>query len=205
MSKKNNKFAHEGYQISMFAKNVELTDAIKAYVMEKLSKIEKFSDHIIDIMVTLEVQKITHTVSIVMKFLNINIKVHASTEDMYSAIDKATERLAKLIKKYKTKLQSHRVKALAKEMSVNVLSYDETKDINDAIDAENKKITETAFSLPKIESVEKMPLKILKQDEAIMKLELTGKHFIIYKSEEENKLKVIYRHDNGKFAIVEVE
>jgi len=205
MSKKNNKFATESYQVSIFGKNVDLTDAMKTYVMEKISKLEKFSDHIIDVAVTLEVQKITHTTCIVMKFLNINIKVQASTEDMYSAIDKATERLAKLIKKYKTKLRSHRVKTAALEMPVKVLSYDETQDVNEAIEEENRKATEAAYSLHKIQSVEKMPLKILKQDEAVMKMELTGKHFLIYKGEEDMKLKVIYRRDDDNFAIVEVE
>ena len=50
-----------------------------------------------------------------------------------------------------------------------------------------------------------MPVKMLTQDEAVMKLELAGEPFLIYKSEEDQKLKVMYRRKDEKLGIVEIE
>ena len=50
-----------------------------------------------------------------------------------------------------------------------------------------------------------MAMKMLTQEEAIMKLELAGEHFLIYKGEEDQKLKVIYKRDDNNLGIVEVE
>jgi putative sigma-54 modulation protein len=45
----------------------------------------------------------------------------------------------------------------------------------------------------------------LTQAEAVMHMELSGQAFMLYFSEEDQKLKVIYRHADGNFAIVEPE
>lgn len=201
------KFSTEHYNVSMLGKHLQLTDAIKDYVLEKLSKIERFAPHILEVSVTLELQKITHRVSMVMTFLHFHIKAEARTEDMYSAIDLATAKLLKLIKKYKTKLQDHRHDNLAStDMHVNVLrATNEVEDINDEIDQENLKQEVELYKIHQVVDKEKMPLKTLTQDEAIMKMELSGDTFLLYKGEEDKKIKTIYRRDDGQLGIIEVE
>jgi putative sigma-54 modulation protein len=49
-----------------------------------------------------------------------------------------------------------------------------------------------------------MPLKTLTQDEAIMKMEITSDSFMIFKSEEDLKIKVIYRREDENYGIVQV-
>lgn len=203
-----NRFADEGYNISIVGKNVQITDAMRNYIMEKLSKVERITPHIIDLIVALDIQKLAHTVSMVIKFSNVHVKVHATMDDMYSAIDKASDKLIKLIHKYKEKLQSHRFQHLSSvDMKVSVLSYpkDEIEEINQEIEAENLKREAEIYRTPKIVNEEKMSLKTLTKEEAVMKLELTAKPFILYKSEEDHKLRLIYRREDDKFAIVEVE
>lgn len=202
------KFSSEGYNISIVGKHVQITDAMKQYVLEKLSKIDRFTNRVLDVTVTMDIQKLSHSVSILMKFLHINIKVNAITTDMYSAIDKAIDKLIKLINKYKKRLQSKRIEHLATtDMKVNVLSYpeNELEEINSDIEAETLRKEEELYKLPEIVATEKMALKTLTQEEAIMKMDLTGKHFIIYRGEEDRKLKVIYHREDGKFAIIEAE
>ncbi len=43
-----------------------------------------------------------------------------------------------------------------------------------------------------------MSVKMLTQEEAIMKMELAGYAFLIYKSEEDQKLKVMYKRKDEK-------
>lgn len=201
-------FANEGYTIYVVGKHFQITDAIRNYVWEKLSRIERVADHIIDVTVTLDTQKLEHTCSILMNFIHFHVKVKASTDNIYSAIDKAADRLVTLIRRYKTKLQSHRAKHISTvDIHVNVIQplSDDVKIVNDEIEAENAKEEEEKFKLHEIVAKEMMPLRTLTQDEAVMKMEITDDPFLIYRSEEDQKLKVIYRREDRNYGLVQVQ
>jgi putative sigma-54 modulation protein len=202
------KFANEGYTLYVVGKHFQITEAIRNYVWEKLVRIEKIADHITDITVTLDTQKLEHTCSILMNFIHFHIKVSASTDNIYSAIDKAADKVVKLVRRYKTKLQSHRAKDVSTvDIHVNVIKplYDDLSEINDEITAENAKKEQEKLTLHEIVAKETMPLRTLTQDEAVMKMEITDDAFIIYRSEEDQKLKVIYRREDRNYGLVQVE
>jgi len=203
------KFETEGYSVEITGKNLQVTKPMETYVLEKISKIQKFTNNILEIVVTLEVQKLAHTAAIVIKFLHFRIQVHSTTVDLYAAIDGAFNKLYKLIKKYKEKLQSHRKKDLTTiDMKVHVLSkipIDDLQDINDEIEKENLKEEIERYKFPEVIEKDVLSVKMLTQDEAVMKLELSGDPFLIYKSEEDQKLKVMYKRENEKLGIIEVE
>ncbi|NGX62816.1 MAG: Ribosome-associated factor Y [Candidatus Anoxychlamydiales bacterium] len=201
------KFETEGYSIEITGKNLQITKPMETYVLEKISKLERFTNNILEIVVTLDVQKIAHTAAIVIKFLHYRIQVHSTTVDLYAAIDGSFNKLYKLIRKYKGKLQSHRNKDLTTvDMHVHVLSpIDELEDINDEIEEANFKEEMEKYHIPKVVAKDTMAVRMLTQEEAVMKLELGGEHFLIYKSEEDQKLKVMYKREDENLGIVEVE
>jgi putative sigma-54 modulation protein len=203
-----NQFANEGYSVQVVSKHMEITDAIRNYVGEKLSRIERVADQIIDITVTLDVQKMEQSCAILMNFIHFHVKVKACTDNIYSAIDKATDRLVRLVRKYKTKMQSHRSKDVSTvDIHVNVIEAlkDDVKIINDDIEAENAEQEEGRYKLHAIVAKETMPLKTLTHDEAIMKMEFSEDAFLIYRSEEDQKLKVIYRRDDLNYGLIQIE
>ena len=202
------KFENQGYNISIVGKHFQMTDAIQNYVFEKLGKIEKLTEQMIDATVVLDAQKLEFSCSMMMNFIHFHIKVHASTDNMYSAIDKATDRLKALIRKYKTKLQSRRFKDLsAVDIHVNVIGplKDTLKEINEDIEAENARLEHERYSLHQIVAKETMSLKTLTQDEAVIKMEISDDPFIIFRSEEDQKMKVIYRRADDNYGIVQVQ
>lgn len=203
-----NKFEGQGYAISIVAKHFQITDAIRNYVFEKLGKVEHVADRIIDITVTLDTQKLEHTCAILVNFLHFHIQAHASTDNVYSAIDKASDKVLKLIRRYKGKLQSHRAKHLSTvDIHVNVVKplRDEVEMINRQIEEENqKKKAAPAFEFHKVVAKESVPLKLLTQDEAVMKLEMSGEPFLIYKSEENQKVAVLYRRPDENYSLVQI-
>ncbi len=203
-----NKFEGQQYNLSVIGKHVQVTDAMRSYVLEKLSKIEKIADRIIDVAVTLDAQKLEQSCSILMNFIHFHIKVSASTDNMYSAIDRASDRALVLVRKYKSKLQSHRFKDLTTvDIHVNVIDplKDELKAINDDIIAETVKIESEKQELHKVVAKETMPLRTLTQDEAVMKMEISDEPFLIFKSEEDQKIKVIYRREDLNYGLVQVQ
>lgn len=205
---KTNQFANEGYTLYILGKHIEVTDAIRNYVWEKLSRIERITDQIIDVHVVLDSQKLEKSCSILMNFIRFQIKVKVGKDNMYEAIDKAVDRVTKLIRRYKTKLQSYRNKDLSTiDIHVNVIQplKDDLSAINDEIEAESAKKEEEQYQLHRVVAKEMIPLKMLTQDEAVMKMEITSDPFLIFKSEEDQKIKVIYRREDSNYGLVQIQ
>ena len=201
-------FDDQEYNIAVTGKNIEITKPIRDYVDEKIAKIEMITNHIIDIHVRLDVQKLNHVVDIILKFSHFKVNVRANTENMYSAIDKAFERLYTKLRKWKSRIQDHHAKGVAvTEMEVNVLAHaqHEIEEINEEIIDENNLTLEKDFAPPKVVKKKRRPLKMLTLDEAVMKMELSDNHFMIFRGEEEQGLKVIYRRRDGSYGIVSPE
>lgn len=201
-------FIDEGYKVHVFGRNVLVTEPMKEYAIEKVSKIEKFTDRIIDVIITMDIQKLDHRVDIVMKVDHIKIKSSAASESMYASIDVATDKLQKQLMKYKKRIQEHAAKPIAdiEEMNVNVITpEDELAVINDEIESENRRQLIDEYSPHEVVSKETRPLKVLTRNEAVMKFDLSGDNFLIYRGEEDQKIKVIYRRNDGNYGIIEVE
>jgi putative sigma-54 modulation protein len=201
-------FLQEAYNITVTGRNVMVTDAMKDYAIEKISKIERFSNRIIDVVVTMDIQKFEHRVDIVLKVNHIKIKSQAITNDMYASIDKAVDKIEAQLLRYKEKLQDHQAKGIAAvDMNVNVLRFtdEELVDVNDEIEDENRRRLMDRYRPHKIVNKETLPLKTLTDGEAIMKMDLSGDNFLIYRSEESQRLKVMYRRNDGDFGVIEPE
>jgi putative sigma-54 modulation protein len=203
-------FVEEAYNISVTGRHVVVTDAMKNYVFDKISKIEKFSDRIIDVVVTMEVVRHEQRVDIVIKVNNLQIKSQAVSSDMYASIDMAVNKLETQLLKYKNKLKDHQNHQRRNdfEIPVNILrsaTEDELSIVNDEIESESRYRLLDKYLPHKIVSRKKIPLKTLTDGEAIMKLDLSGETFLIYRSEETQKLKVIYRRDDGDFGVIQPE
>ena len=198
------------YNISITGRHVHVTDSMKEYAKEKISKIDRISHRIIDVWVTMDIQKLDHKVDIVLKVDHIKIKVQATTNDMYASIDKASDKLQTKLRKYKDRIQNHQAKGLAViDMNVNVVKMsgeEETiEELNDDIEEENRRQLEDSYKFHEIVNHEQRPLKLLTYDEAIMKMELSGDSFLVFRNEEDQKLRVIYRREDGNYGIIDVE
>lgn len=200
-------FVNEGYNVTVTGRNVLITDAMKNYAIEKISKIERFSTRIIDVLVTMDIQRAEHRVDIVIKVNDIKIKSQAISDNMYASIDKASDRIVEQLLKYKDRLLDHQKRGIkSTEFNVNIIgTKDELKEMNEDIERENERHLYEKYHPHRVVKNEKRNLKTLTHDEAIMKMELSGDTFLPYRSEEDLKLKVIYRRKDDNFAIMEIE
>lgn len=201
-------FVDDTYTITVYGHHVAITDAMKDYAIEKVSKIDRFTNRIVDIRISMDIQKLEHRVDIVVKIGQLLIKSSAATDDMYASIDLAAEKLRNQVLKYKDRIQDHTGKKLSViDMVVNVLnpSGRDLKEINDDIEYENQRELLNDFSAHPVVSRESMPLKTLRLAEVVMKMDLSGDQFLIYRSEEDRKLKVIYRRKDGNYGVIEIE
>ena len=87
--------------------HVEVTQAIREYVMAKLERIQRHFDQVIDINVVLSVQKLRQMAEISVHMPGKDIHVECDDEDLYAAIDLMMDKLDRQIIKHKSKAFGH--------------------------------------------------------------------------------------------------
>ena len=87
--------------------HVEVTPAIRDYVLAKLERIQRHFDQVIEINVILSVQKLRHEAEISVHLPGKDIHVESDDEDMYAAIDLMMDKLDRQIIKHKQKAYAH--------------------------------------------------------------------------------------------------
>lgn len=96
-------------QIDISGQNVEVTQALRAYVTEKLEKLERHFDNLTNVHVVLRLEKIEHTAEGTVNVGGRTNPIHAEgvAEDMYAAIDKLADRLDRQVRRHKGKVTDH--------------------------------------------------------------------------------------------------
>ena len=89
--------------------HLEITPAIRAYVLSKLERVNRHFDHVIDVNVVLSVDKLRKKVEANVHVRGKEIHAEAVDPDMYAAIDMLADKLDRQIVKHKEKLTGHRV------------------------------------------------------------------------------------------------
>lgn len=92
--------------------HLDLTPAIREHVLNKLDRVRRHFDHVIDISVILTVDKLPekekrHKAEINLRLRGKDIHVESVAQDLYAAIDTLADKLDRQVLKYKDKLQDH--------------------------------------------------------------------------------------------------
>jgi putative sigma-54 modulation protein len=94
--------------------HVDLTDPLRDYVTEKMKKVERHFDHLIDAHVVLTVEKLEHKAEATLHASGADLHAAASTGDMYSAIDQLIDKLDRQTRKHKELVRDHHAKEAQK-------------------------------------------------------------------------------------------
>jgi len=86
---------------------MDITPALRSYVENKLERIERHFDNLINIHVMLSVEKERQKAEATIQVNRGNVFADEEHEDMYAAIDGLIDKLDRQIKKHKEKLTNH--------------------------------------------------------------------------------------------------
>ncbi len=95
-------------QVSVTGRHVEVTEAMKQHVEDKISKIKRHFDHVTDVHVILTVEKLEQKAEATVQISGAKLFADDVQEDMYAAIDNMVDKLDRQIIKHKEKIQSRR-------------------------------------------------------------------------------------------------
>ena len=94
--------------LNLSGRHLDITPAIRSYVLEKLGRVTRHFDHVIDLTVILSVDKLQQKVEVSAHVAGRDIHVEAIDADMYAAIDALADKLDRQVVKHKEKLKIHR-------------------------------------------------------------------------------------------------
>jgi putative sigma-54 modulation protein len=83
--------------------HLEITPAIRGYIEEKMNRIKRHFDQVIDVSVILTVEKLKHKSEVNLHLRGKDIYVEAIDADMYAAIDALVDKLDRQVVKHKEK------------------------------------------------------------------------------------------------------
>ncbi|MCB8816214.1 ribosome hibernation-promoting factor, HPF/YfiA family [Desulfosporosinus shakirovi] len=171
--------------INIRGKHIELTDALKEYVMKRVGKLAKYSDEFMDVQVTLLVERDRHRVEVTAPLNGMILRGEEETEDMYSSIDMVVEKLERQIDKYRTRIN--------KRMRSKVLKDHDPKQQIAMSDEPSEEIVRN----------KKFSAKPMSVEEAIMQMNLVGHTFFVFTNAESQEMNVVYLRNNGDYGLLQ--
>lgn len=171
--------------------NVEVTDAIRDYVEKRLSKLEKFLEPEVDAAahVNLKVyNERSYKVEVTIPLPYLTLRAEETSNDMYGSVDLVTDKLERQIRKYKT-----RVNRKSREKGFKNLEF-----VDVATDE-----AEPEDSL-KIVRTKQISLKPMDSEEAVLQMDMLGHDFFIFQDVDTNGTSVVYRRNDGRYGLIEI-
>ena len=110
--------------LNLTGNHLDITPAIRDYVVAKLDRITRHFDHVIDVQVVMSVAKLRHKVEANLHARGKDIHVEAVELDMYAAIDILVDKLDRQVVKHKEKLalRRHEGAAIKREVAATEAS-----------------------------------------------------------------------------------
>ena len=165
---------------------VEVTEAIKNYITEKIGKLDKYFQKPEEIKanVLIKIRGLEQIVEVTIPIKKIVLRCEERNEDLYKAIDLASDKLERQLRKNKTKMMKQK-KDITKEMKFEELESIEEKE--------------------EIVKRKKIEMKPMSEEEAIMQMDLVDHDFFVYKDIDTKKTNVIYKRQEGTYGIIETD
>ena len=172
-------------KIKIRGNKIEITDSMKEYVKEKLSKLDKYSLEEFEANVLVKVRNYTQKIEVTIPLKTLILRAEEEAEDFYSAVDLVVNKLERQIRKNKTKLKK-KEKTGIKEFNI--------ESIIDIPEQEDKEVKR-----------KKIDIKPMNMEEAILQMELLGHNFYMYKDSDLDSIALVYKRKNGGYGIIETE
>ena len=176
-------------QLSVTFRHMEASDALKDYAHEKISRLEKYLDSVLEANVVMSVEKFRHTADVTILSDGFKINGQEQTEDMYSAIDMVVDKLERQVKRHRQKLKGRKTgKRKPKDQITGEIAVEPE---DEAEGASRVVRTRQAFAKP------------MDVEEAAMQLDLSSDSFLVFTNSSTEQINVLCRLEDGNYELIE--
>ena len=175
-------------KISIRGDKITVTKAIKEYITEKLSRLDKYFEKPkeIECKVLIKVKNQDQSIEVTVPTSKFTLRAEERHQDLYAATDLVIDKLEGQIRKNKAKLEKQYRDVPKFEMNFDYEAIEnETED--------------------KIVKRKDIDMKPMDEEEAILQIELLNHDFFVFKNIDEDCVSVLYKRKDGSYGIINVK
>ena len=184
-------------RLVIHGKNIEITDAIREYVHQKIEKaVNHFQNLTTEVDVHLSVARNPRinpkqAAEVTIYANGSVIRAEESSENLYASIDLVADKIARQLRKYKERRQDK------KTQTKTVLETTDTPVVADLIgdrtpELPSEVVRTKYFAMP--------PMTLA---EALEQLQLVGHDFYMFRNVETGEINVIYERNHGGYGVIQ--
>jgi ribosomal subunit interface protein len=184
--------------INITGKNVDLGESLREYALDKIDEaVDKYFVRPISGKVVIEK---THgdfvTSCSVHLHSGLDIQTSSKSHDAYAGVDEAVEKMEKQLRRYKRRLKNHHATAAA-------LPGIEAMDYTIGHTAEEDADHEAEERAAPVIAEEQTTIPILSVSDAVMRMDLAGALFLIFRNAKHDRINVVYRRADGNIGWID--
>ena len=169
----------------LIGRNLDVTDAMRSYAEDKLQKLDRFSDQIIDAKVVMSYDNRAGSanparVEVQLNVPNGIVRAEENDKDTYAAVDKVVDKLERQLKRFKGRFMAKRL-----------------EDIPPPPEPEPEE------DEARIVRTKRHVLRPMTPEDAAMQMEALGHTFFMFHNLETNLTSVIYLRYDGDYGLIE--
>ncbi|PLX41477.1 MAG: ribosomal subunit interface protein [Deltaproteobacteria bacterium] len=177
-------------QISITFRHAESSESVKQHAIDKMQKLKKYFDGIVEGHVILTQEKIRYLAEVTLSTNGIRLAAKYEGGDFPTAIDGMVAKIERQLKRYKEKLKRHKPITNRERRTLRTSVYEYAS----FEEPSGPRVKETGH-------YDTHPKTI---DEAVMELDLMDSDFLVF-TDESGAVKVVYRREDGDYGLIEPE
>ncbi|MFH1312250.1 MAG: ribosome-associated translation inhibitor RaiA [Candidatus Eisenbacteria bacterium] len=115
-------------RIEITARELELTDSMREHIEERLTKLRKYFEGVLECHVYAHLERFIYKFEIKLHGTGFDLFAEAHAEDLHAAFEKAAERMERQVKKQKDKIKDRRGKKPGIPIAITD-EFDEVEDV----------------------------------------------------------------------------
>jgi|FLYL01.1.fsa_nt_gi putative sigma-54 modulation protein len=169
----------------LIGRNLEITDAMRSYAEEKLEKLNRFSERIVDAKVVMSYNANSNAAEPAKVEVQLNvpggvIRAEERGQDSYAAVDKVVDKLERQLKRFKGRLIAKRSEGLPEPLP-----------------------EEPEERAPSIVRIKRHVLRPMSPEDAALEMEALGHSFFMFHNIDTDAINVIYLRHDGDYGLIE--
>jgi ribosome hibernation promoting factor len=184
-------------KLDITGRNIEITPAIRDFTRDKLSKLDKWIDDVMEAHVVLFVEKHRHTAEVMVKGRHHTFTGTDETGDMYASIGNAVEKIEKQARRVKEKVSGRR-----KHAKSSVRTAELPPSVPMGKDGGSPALPQGS---PRIIRNNHMRMKPMSVEDAALQFMDSDREFLVYRDARSQRISVMYRRRDGNLGLIEPE
>ncbi|MCL2740923.1 MAG: ribosome-associated translation inhibitor RaiA [Oscillospiraceae bacterium] len=166
-------------------RNFEINEAMKDRIAGKIGKLDKFFHDECEASISMSIQKGRHIIEVTIANGGMIFRAEVATDDMYASIDKSVDIIERQIRKNKTRLgRKTDSGSIRTDFPEGDIYVDEEGDYS-------------------IARVKKYGTEPMSAEEAILRMNLIGHEFFVFRNAETGEVNVAYKRKAGDYGLLE--